>query len=81
MPRYKVVRVDIHSMEKAAAKRKLENLLRITPKDVGEIVVVHGYNSGTVLRDMVRCELKHSRILDKMPSVVNPGITTIFLKQ
>lgn len=79
MPRGRVIEVDIHSMEKAQAKSKLFNLIANAPADVMEIVVIHGYNSGTVLRDMVRNELRHSRIRDKMISVINPGITTIFL--
>ncbi|MDR1564471.1 MAG: Smr/MutS family protein [Oscillospiraceae bacterium] len=76
----KVLKIDIHGMERQAAKHKLENLIRTAPKDVGEIVVVHGYNSGTALLEMVRGELRHSRISDKMISVVNPGITTLFLR-
>ena len=80
MANSKVIEIDIHSYERFEAKNKLMKLISEAPADVKEIVIVHGYNSGTVLRDMVRNELRHSRIRDKMPSVINPGITTVFLK-
>ena len=81
MSRGKVVTIDIHSLEKSQAKSKLFNYIANAPGDVTEIVVIHGYNSGTILRDMVRNELRHSRIRDRMISVINPGITTIFLHE
>lgn len=81
MAKGRVIEVDIHSLEKAQAKAKLFSLIANASKDVSEIVVIHGYNSGTVLRDMIRNELRHSRIRDKMISVINPGITTIFLRE
>ena len=80
MPRGRVIEIDIHAFEKMQAKNKLMSLISSAPKDVTEIVVIHGYRSGTILRDMVRNELRHSRIRDKMISVINPGITTIFLR-
>lgn len=81
MSRGKVIEVDIHALEKMQAKNKLMGLISSAPSDVTEIVIIHGYRSGTVLRDMVRNELRHSRIRDKMISVINPGITTVFLKE
>ena len=44
-----------------------------------ELIVIHGYNNGQVLRDMVRNQLKHPRIQAKLLSL-NPGQTRILLK-
>ena len=45
-----------------------------------ELLVIHGYNSGQKLRDMVRGRLKHPRIQSKLLSL-NPGQTRILLKK
>jgi DNA-nicking Smr family endonuclease len=72
--------VNIHGMTAREAKRFLEQYLSRAPKDILEVRVIHGYNNGQVLRDMVRRELKHPRIAAKLVSL-NPGETRILLKQ
>lgn len=72
------VEIDIHNMHRDEAKRYLEQFLSRVNGSVREVVVIHGYSSGTVLRDMVRHGLKHRRIKSKMLSL-NPGITILFL--
>ena len=42
--------------------------------------VIHGYNGGQVLQNMVRSKLKHPRIQSKLLSL-NPGQTRILLKK
>ena len=66
-------------MLKAEAKRYLEQFLSHADGSVREVIVIHGYTSGTVLQQMVRKELKHHRIKSKMLSL-NQGITTLFLR-
>ncbi len=76
----KIMTADIHGMTAADAKSQLQKLLsRIGPK-TEELIVVHGYNGGQVLRDMVRGELKHPRIQSKLLSL-NDGQTRILLKK
>lgn len=60
------------------AKRYLERFLSAADGAVKEVVIIHGYTSGTVLRDMVRTRLKHRRIRGRALSL-NPGVTTLFL--
>lgn len=74
-----VLEVDIHGMTAGEAKRGLEQLLSRADKSITEVRVIHGYNSGQVLRDMVRRQLKHPRISAKIISL-NPGETRILLK-
>jgi hypothetical protein len=73
------VEIDIHNMYRADAKKFLEHFLSTVNGSVKEVIVIHGYSSGTVLQSMVRNELKHRRIKTRMISM-NPGITTLFLK-
>ncbi|HEX3026194.1 MAG TPA: Smr/MutS family protein [Clostridia bacterium] len=72
------VEIDIHNMKRAEAKTFLERFLSNANGNVKEIIVIHGYASGTVLRDMVRRSLKHRRIKQKIISL-NPGVTTLLL--
>ncbi len=75
-----VMEVDIHGLMAADAKARLEHLLSHAGPQVQEVVVIHGYSHGTVLRDMVRTQLKHPRIQSKLISL-NQGQTRILLKK
>ena len=72
------VEVDIHNMRRDEAKKSLEQFLTKINGSVKEVVVIHGYSSGTVLQQMVRKGLRHSRIRSRMLSM-NPGVTTLYL--
>lgn len=72
------VEIDIHNMQRTEAKKYLERYLSSANGNVKEVTVIHGYSSGTVLRDMVRRNLKHYRIKHKIVSM-NPGITILEL--
>lgn len=74
-----VLRADLHGLTEADARRKLEQLLSSAPDSVAEVRVIHGYNGGQVLRDMVRLRLKHPRITAKLISL-NQGETRLLLK-
>lgn len=71
--------VDIHGMYATDAKRELERLLSRAGKNIHEVVVIHGYSHGQVLKNMVRRDLKHPRIQSKLLSL-NEGQTRILLK-
>jgi DNA-nicking Smr family endonuclease len=75
----RVMTVDIHGMASSDAKRQLQQLLTRLPPTTEELLVIHGYNGGTVLMNMVRGELKHPRIQSKILSL-NAGQTRILLK-
>ncbi len=74
-----ILEVDIHGMRPEDAKRQLEFLITRAEKGTREMVVIHGYSHGRVLKDMVRSELKHPRISCKLPSL-NEGQTRILFK-
>lgn len=74
-----VMTVDLHGTSAEQARELLLNWLSHSPESVTELRVVHGYNRGTLLRDMVRQELTHPRIRTKLPAL-NPGETRLLLK-
>lgn len=71
--------VDLHGVYEENARDLLLNWLDHAPAGITELRVIHGSNRGTVLRDMVRNDLKHPRIKAKLPTL-NPGETRLILK-
>ena len=78
-----IIEIDIHGMTKLQAKKYLDSQIAGASKNVYRIRVVHGYNNGTELRDMVRKSYKSG----KNPKVLrtdlglNPGETDLVLKE
>lgn len=71
--------VDLHGYRAWEAVCYLEYLLETLPSSTTEMEIIHGYRSGTVLRQIVRQEFTHRRILSKI-SGWNPGETTWVLR-
>lgn len=70
--------VDIHGMTCAEAKKFLESKIRTAPKHC-ELTVIHGYRGGHALMDMVRKDLKSTRIKRKILGL-NQGETILVLE-
>jgi hypothetical protein len=73
-----IITIDIHNHTVSDAKQKLHLAVKIAPTEIKEIVVIHGYHSGTALRDMVRNDFESKRVARKYLSL-NPGITSLIL--
>lgn len=71
--------VDLHGVYEREARMLLEGWLNQAPEEVQELRVIHGYQRGTVLRDMVREEFVHPRVAAVLPSL-NPGETRLLLR-
>lgn len=55
---YEVLTVDLHNMKVWDAWGYLDRIIALAPKEVNEVVVIHGYNNGTILKKMIRREYK-----------------------
>ena len=75
------IEADIHGMRVAEAKRQLELLLSRADKSIREVVVIHGYHGGTVLRDMVRREYGAHPRVKRVEGGFDPGITDLVLRE
>ena len=73
------VEIDLHGHTVESASRLLTQRLKSLNKDVAEVAVLHGYNSGTALRDMVR-RYKNSKIERKVIGL-NQGETIFIIKK
>ena len=71
-----VVEVDIHGLMATDAKARLEHLLSHVDPQVREVVVIHGYSRGTVLRTQLKPPRTQTNLLS-----LNQGQTRILLKE
>ncbi|MCR6544266.1 Smr/MutS family protein [Dehalobacterium formicoaceticum] len=76
-----IVDLDIHGMNKYQAKILIDNRLKSAAADIYIIRVVHGYHSGTELRDMVRKEYKGNPKVKRIQYGMNPGVTELILRE
>ncbi len=74
-----IIEVDLHNLKIDEAKNYLDKIINTAPKHTKEIIVIHGYNRGHALADMIRNKYHHKRIERKFLSI-NQGITSLILK-
>ncbi len=72
--------LDIHGMRVEPAKFQLETVIQNCNADINEIVIVHGYNNGQALKNMIRFDLALPRI-KAIKESLNAGQTVIALCQ
>lgn len=54
--------VDLHGCDQYQAKIKLDATFRRAGRDIYQIRVIHGYNNGTILRDLTRTYQNHAKV-------------------
>ena len=74
-----IVTADLHGVYERDARDILYGWLDRAPADVTELRVIHGYQNGTALRDMIRQDFSHPRVKAILPSL-NPGETRLLLQ-
>ncbi len=75
-----IMTVDLHGTSVENAHDLLLTWLDQPHPGITELRVIHGYNRGTLLRDMVREGLSHPRVKQKLPAL-NPGETRLILRK
>ncbi len=76
-----ILELDIHGMTRYQAKIYLDSQLKKAKKDVYRIRVIHGYQGGTQLRDLVRKEYaKHPGVI-RIEIGLNQGSTDLVLRE
>lgn len=66
--------VDVHGMKCCQAKRFINNLINLARCEC-LLTVIHGYNHGDAILNMIRSDLENRHITDKYPDQYNKGIT------
>lgn len=69
-----VVTLDLHGYGRNKASQMLKNVIAIT-RGAFTMNVIHGFNHGTVLKEMLMEEAFSQRVIDKKCPAWNPGQT------
>ena len=70
--------VDLHGMSCQQATRFLRNLIALV-KTACEMTVIHGYNHGQALKDIVRKGGLSSKVIRTESVAWNPGMTKLLI--
>ncbi len=73
-----VLYVDLHGLNVSQARQRLQALLEHAPPQTARVVVIHGYNRGQSLQEMVR-NFTHPRIKRTSPAY-HAGQTVLELR-
>ena len=73
--------IDVHQMTKAQALVAIDARLKRAGSGVYRLRVIHGYHSGTVLRDAVRAHYRHHPKVLRLEIGLNPGETDLILRE
>ena len=73
--------IDVHNMTKVQAVTAIDAKLRKADSSVYQLRVIHGFHSGTVLRDAVRAHYKNHPKVKRIELGLNPGETTLILRE
>lgn len=76
---YLVVEADLHGMTKNEAKFIVNGIMSMYSFEF-TLVLIHGYNNGTILKDMIQYEINNKRISIKYRYKHNEGVTLLSIK-
>jgi len=75
----KTAEIDLHQLNVTEAKSYLDSYISAMPKGTAELVVIHGFNRGSILQRFVRNTYKHKRVEKKIIGL-NQGSTIFLIK-
>lgn len=68
--------VDLHKMTTREAKKFLNNLINVLRGNF-ELKIIHGYNHGTAIKEMLQNDFCNGKIKGKYVDEYNPGATFV----
>ncbi len=71
-----VIKVDLHGMCRESAQKSLSNIIAII-RSPFILDVIHGYNGGTVIKELICNDLKSTKIKGHRSPNWNPGETLL----
>ena len=74
------IKVDLHDMRREEAIKAIEAALKRADNGTYQIQVIHGYNRGTSLKQMVYEEFQYDDRIKRIKPGDNQGITLLVLR-
>lgn len=69
---------DVHGMKCSQARRFINNIIN-TVRVAFQLIIIHGYNHGTAIKDMLAQNFSNTHITEKHPDPYNQGITHMLI--
>ena len=74
-----IVELDLHGKKLYQARVAIEAALRRAGRGTYRIRLIHGYHSGTALRDMIRAD--YADRVPRLETGIDPGVTDLVLRE
>ena len=75
------IKVDLHGLRQEEAIRVIDRAIASANSSTYQIQLIHGYNRGTSLRNMIYDEYRYEKKVKRIIPGDNPGITILVLKE
>jgi len=72
------ITADVHGMKCYEASRLIKNIIILVNSDF-TFVVIHGYNHGTAIKDMLAQNFKNSHVREQYQDYYNKGLTRMLI--
>lgn len=69
---------DVHGMKCYEAKRFINNIINLVRMSF-KLIVIHGYNHGTAIKDMLSQSFRNNHVSEQYPDPCNQGITCMLI--
>lgn len=76
-----IVEIDVHGKNQYQTKIMLDSALRKSNPGTYRIRVIHGFNRGTELRDMIRRDYSAHPKVRRITEGANSGVTELILRE
>ena len=72
------ITADVHGMKCYEARRFINNIINIV-RIAFQLVIIHGYNHGTAIKEMLAQDFSNDHIYEQFPDPRNQGVTHMLI--
>lgn len=72
------ITADVHGMKCYEARRFINNIINIV-RIAFQLVIIHGYNHGTAIKEMLAQNFSNDHIYEQFPDPRNQGVTHMLI--
>lgn len=76
-----IMTLDLHGMFQDEAVKAIDRALKAADGSTYQIKLIHGYNRGTSLKDMITDEYRHHPKVIRIKPGDNLGVTVLVLRE
>lgn len=76
-----IITVNLHGMYQDEAIKEIERAINSADSSTYHIQLIHGFNRGTSLKNMILSEYKHDNRIKRVMPGDNLGVTVLVLRE